>query len=67
MALLSEAVKEKKFDIRMIKRSTSSGLVTQDEMNKNSLTLKDDSENADYTNIDTLFESITSKKNTKSS
>lgn len=62
MALLSEAYKEKKFDNRLVRRSISSGAVTQEEISKNEKTLSDDSENATYTNLDELFEGLNSRK-----
>lgn len=61
MALLSNAVKEKEFDIRMVQRGLSKGLILKDDVDKHHKKLADDSENADYLNLSTLFESIGGK------
>ena len=61
MALLSEALKEKIYDVRMIKRGISNGKVSREELNKSVQSLKDDSENADITKIDVLLESLSKK------
>ena len=61
MALLSEAYKEKKFDTRIKERGLSKGQVTKEEINKHHQQLTDDAENADFTNLETLLESVTKK------
>ena len=58
MALLSQAIREKEFDIRTIERNLSKGLISSDAAEKHSETLPDDSENASSVNVDELFESI---------
>ena len=62
MALLSEAVKEKEFDTRMLQRGLAKGLVTHEEIEKNQKKLSDDSANVATTNLDEIFSSVTSRK-----
>ena len=61
MALLSEASKEKEFDVRMINRGLSKGLITQDEVEKHKKSLSDDAETADYIDLEVLLESVKGK------
>lgn len=56
MALLHEASEEKKLDIRMIERNLSRGLLSQDEVEKQAKKLPDDSDNAQWSNPETLSE-----------
>ena len=62
MALLSEAVREKEFDTRMLQRGMAKGLVTQEEIDKNQKKLADDAANVATTNLDEIFASVTSRK-----
>ncbi|MGE4232750.1 MAG: hypothetical protein AB7F43_05410 [Bacteriovoracia bacterium] len=54
MALLSKAIEEKMFDVRMLERSMHKGIINLQDIEKNEKKLPDDSENAEYTNIDEL-------------
>jgi hypothetical protein len=54
MALLNEAVKNKKFDIRVIERNVQRGVVSQEEANRAQRDLPDDAENAQWITIDEL-------------
>ncbi|MCM2277847.1 MAG: hypothetical protein NDJ89_07195 [Oligoflexia bacterium] len=54
MTLLHEAVETKKFDVRLIERNISRGVVTSDEAAKLAAKLPDDAENADWIAIDSL-------------
>ncbi len=56
MALLSEASKEKEFDVRMINRNVVKGTLSRQDVEKNEKKLPDDSANADYVNIDSFLE-----------
>lgn len=58
MALLSKAIEDKTFDVRMIQRGLNKGLMTRDEVEKNTKKIADDSSNADYIDVTTLFESV---------
>ena len=58
MSLLSRCTEEKEFDVRIVPRKLSKGLMLQEEVEKHNKKLVDDSENADYLNIETLLESV---------
>lgn len=61
MALLSDGIKQKEFDVRMIQRKLSKGLILQEEVEKNQRKLPDDTENADYVALDSFFEGLAGK------
>jgi hypothetical protein len=54
MALLHEAVEEKKFDVRVVERNVARGFITQEEAQKAGSNLPDDGENAEYVNVEAL-------------
>ncbi len=56
MALLHEAVKDKKFDTRVVERNVAKGVVTTEDVRKAVDALPDDSENAQYVAIDSFWE-----------
>lgn len=58
MALLSEAIKEKEFDVRMVQRGLNKGLLLQDDVQKHLKKLSDENANADYVNVDELRQSV---------
>lgn len=62
MALLSGGLKDKEFDIRMVQRGLNKGLILLDEVEKNLKKLPDDSENAEYVNVETFFEGLSTNK-----
>lgn len=61
MALLQDALVDKEFDIRMVARKLSKGHIQQDEVEKHQKKLADDAANADYLNLEALFEGIGGK------
>lgn len=61
MALLSEALKQKKFDVRMIERGYTKGHYSAAEVEKNQNQLPDDKENADHINLDEVYQGIKGK------
>lgn len=54
MTLLHEAVENKKFDIRIIEKNLSKGLITTTDFQKSVDQLPDDSENAAWVTIESL-------------
>ncbi len=54
--LLSEAIKEKEFDIRMINRNVVRGTLARQDVEKNEKKLADDSANSDFVNIDSFLD-----------
>lgn len=61
MALLSDGLKSKEFDIRMVQRGLNKGLILQDEVEKHQKKLPDDAENAEFVSLDTFMEGIGGK------
>lgn len=61
MALLSQCLKDKDFDVRMVQRALTKGLILAEEVEKHSKKLTDDGENADFVRIDSLMEGVTGK------
>lgn len=61
MALLSDGMRDKEFDVRMVARKLSKGLILQDEVEKNEKKLVDDTENATSINLEEAFESVRGK------
>ncbi len=54
MALLHEAFESKKFDVRVVERNVQRGLVSAEDAAKALAALPDDSENAEYVNVEIL-------------
>jgi hypothetical protein len=61
MALLSHAIKEKEFDVRMVQRGLNKGLVLFDDIDKHLKKLPDEGENADYVDLDVFMEGVGGK------
>jgi hypothetical protein len=55
MALLHEAVEEKKLDVRVAERNITRGVTTADELQRALDKLPDDSDNAQWVNIESLL------------
>ncbi|HUP56291.1 MAG TPA: hypothetical protein VM598_02485 [Bdellovibrionota bacterium] len=55
MALLHEAVDEKKFDVRVVERNITKGVVSAEDAQKAADKLPDDSENAQYVSVEALL------------
>ena len=62
MTLLSEAIKEKILDVRMLTRNLFKGVIVQEDIDKQQKTLPDDGANAEYTNVDLILEDVRSSK-----
>jgi len=54
MALLHEAVDFKKLDVRLVERNIARGAVSAEDHHKSVSELPDDSENAEWINIESL-------------
>ena len=54
MTLLNEAVDSKKLDVRVVERNIQRGFVKPEEHTKFVSGLPDDTENAEYVNVETL-------------
>jgi hypothetical protein len=63
MTLLHEAVESKKLDVRVVERNISRGSVRAEDYEKSLKALPDDSENAEYVNIETLAAEEVSSSN----
>lgn len=61
MALLSQALKDKEVDIRMIQRGLNKGFVSLDEVEKMTKRLQDETESAEFTNLETFMEGLGGK------
>lgn len=55
MTLLHDAVEAKKFDVRVVERNLTRGLITTDELDKAGKKLTDDAEGGDWVSIDSLM------------
>ena len=55
MALLHEAVDEKKLDVRVSERNTTRGVITADELQKALDKLPDDADNAQWVSVEALL------------
>ncbi len=55
MALLHESVDYKKMDVRLVERNIARGVLSREELNQALETLPDDSENADFVQVDALM------------
>ena len=62
MALLSDGIKGKEFDVRMVQRGLNKGLVLLDDIEKHQKKLPDDSENAEFVSLDSFFEGLNTNK-----
>ena len=58
MALLHDSVDSKKMDVRLVERNVARGVITQDQVNKALAQLPDDSENAEWVEIESLTEDV---------
>lgn len=56
MALLHEAMDEKKLDVRLVERGLARGQLTPDEVQASLKKLPDDADNAEYIAIETLIQ-----------
>jgi hypothetical protein len=54
MTLLHDAVNAKKLDVRLIERGIARGALSQNELEKSTKELPDDSENAEYVSIESI-------------
>lgn len=54
MTLLHEALEAKKFDSRTVERAIQKGVLKQEDHDKAVQQLKDDADNAEWTNLETL-------------
>ena len=54
MTLLHEAVEQKKFDVRMVERNVSRGIVQATDVQKHVVGLQDDADAAQYISIESL-------------
>jgi hypothetical protein len=54
MTLLHKAVESKKFDSRIVEKNITRGILTSEEYDKFLKSLPDDSDNADWVNIEEL-------------
>jgi hypothetical protein len=61
MALLSEAMREKELDVRMVGRGLGKGQIFAADMLKHEDKLEDDGANAEHINLDVVLESIRGK------
>ena len=63
MSLLHEAVEQKKFDVRMVERNVSRGIVQASDVQQSISSLPDDAEFAEYISLDSLMDDgLKSKK-----
>ena len=58
MSLLHDSIQEKKFDVRMLDKNLVRNVVSDKDVKSHLEQLPDDSENASYTNIEELEDSI---------
>ncbi len=56
MALLNDSVAFKKLDVRLVERNLARGVLTSEEFNHSVSQLPDDSENAEWVNIESLLD-----------
>jgi hypothetical protein len=61
MALLHEAVEEKKLDVRVAERNVSRGVITADELHKAQDKLPDDGDNAQWVSVEALLKDESSE------
>jgi hypothetical protein len=58
MALVSQSLKTKEFDVRMIERNIPKGTMTHQEVAKNTAKLQDESAHGEYTNTDVMHTEV---------
>lgn len=58
MALLEDGIRQKGFDVRMVQRGLNKGVLLKEEVNRHLKDLPDDSENAEFVNLEVLGEGI---------
>lgn len=63
MGLLSQYIKEKEFDIRMLERGLSKGTVLREDVEKNQKKLADDVDNQAVIDVMELYEQVRSEEN----
>jgi hypothetical protein len=56
MTLLHDAIQEKKLDSRLVEKNLAKGHISPADYEKTLKALPDDSENADYTNLEELVD-----------
>jgi hypothetical protein len=61
MALLSEGMRDKEFDVRIVARKLNKGQILADEVEKYEKKLADDTDNAEYVNLDATLEGVRGK------
>lgn len=61
MSLLSNTIKSKKFDVRMIERSLNKAVLTHKEVEEQLKQLPDDGDNAAYMNLEELAQGTIGK------
>lgn len=62
MALLNESVESKKLDVRLVERNLTRGVLSSSELETSLKNLPDDSENAEWVDVDSLMEEFLEKK-----
>jgi hypothetical protein len=63
MTLLHEAVSAKKFDVRVVERNVARGFIRAEDADKAAKDLPDDSENAEWVNLEVLAQEETEGSN----
>ena len=58
MSLLHEGFEAKKFDNRVVERNVTRGVISQGDVTKTVAGLPDDSENADWLDVEALYREV---------
>ena len=58
MKLLSEAIEEKKFDIRMIRKNLDRTVITSNELKAAESSLPDDAANCEKVSLDAIYDDL---------
>lgn len=61
MSLLSESLKDKEFDVRIVTRKLAKGLLLEEAVKRHEKTLVDESDLAETVNLDEMFETVQGK------
>ena len=61
MALLHEAVEEKKLDVRVAERNVTRGVISADDLQKSRDKLPDDGDNAQWVSVEALLKDESSE------
>lgn len=61
MVLLSDAMNEKEFDVRMVARGLNKGLILREDVSKYEKKLVDEAAHGEYINLETNLEAIRGK------